>query len=364
MQSRVQLFALSLVPGIGPAKILRMLEHFGSVENIFQADIKERSFINGITSVLALELSNNKYIDLATKALDRADKLCLSIIIWGDKDYPDSLKSLYDPPIALWVRGDICRISSRRISIVGMRAASEYGTYAADYIASALARSGVAIISGGARGIDTIAHRAAIKADGQTVAVLGTGADIIYPPENAALFRSISETGAIITEFAPGTQPLPGHFPRRNRIISGLSYGTIVVEAGEKSGALITAYMALDQGREVFAVPGDIRSAKSRGTHRLIQQGAKLIHSVEDILAELPGMANNGAEQKEMQFEPGNLTASEQIVWNQLSKSPIHIDKLASQCEKSTSEVMAILLSMELKNWIAQQPGMLFKRIL
>lgn len=218
------------------------------------------------------------------------------------------------------------------------------------------------VVSGMARGIDTAAHRGALQGGGSTVAVLGTGADVVYPPENKKLYDSICQKGQVLSEFSPGTPPMPGHFPRRNRVISGISQGTLVIEAGEKSGALITAYMALDQGRDVYALPGDVRSMKSRGTHRLIQQGAKLVTAVEDVLQEMPELSPVHAAPSSMAFEPQNLSSHEAKIWAQLSDSPLHIDLLAQQCGTSTSEVMGILLSMELKNWVVQQPGMLFKR--
>jgi DNA processing protein len=222
-----------------------------------------------------------------------------------------------------------------------------------------LSERGVTVVSGLARGIDTAAHRGALQAAGRTVGVLGCGLDICYPPENRVLVENMVEKGAVITEYPFGTQPLAENFPRRNRIVSGLSFGVLIVEASENSGSLITARLALDQGREVFAVPGNINSSVSRGTNLLIKEGAKLVLSVDDILEELPGFAPRDRQQARTAKSP-ELGATEQQVWEILGGTPLHIDEITAKCKLTVGEVSAILLRLELKGIVTQFPGMIF----
>ena len=360
MNRRLSLLALRFVSGLGPSRFRRLLAHFHDVETLLAAGAEALSGVEGIGPAVAQEIGRPESFEQAEKALDQAEKLGLSIVVYGDPDYPPRLTEIFDPPLALWVKGRLPDSDQPALAVVGMRAASSYGLWAADHLARRLAERGVPIVSGMARGIDTAAHQGALEAGGETVAVLGTGADVVYPPENHRLYQAIAEKGAVVSEFVPGTEPNPGHFPRRNRVISGLCQGVIVVEAGEKSGALITALSALDQGRDVYAVPGEIRSMKSRGTHRLIQQGAKLVGSVEDILSELPGWASS--QSPSVQSAPKDMDEDESVVWEALGADLLHIDTLAVKCQRCTSEIMSILLGMELKGWVRQLPGMLFKR--
>jgi len=362
MDVRLALLAITLVPRLGPATAGRLIQHFGSVEALLDSDEEARSAVTGVSAKTAREMGRTVYLEQAVEMKAAAEKVGLDLFTLADSDYPKRLRDIYDPPLVLWGRGHTLDWTMPTVSIVGMRAASSYGLWAAEHFARRLAERGILVVSGMARGIDTAAHRGAVEGGGRTVAVLGTGADVVYPPENAKLYKAISRQGVVLSEFAPGTPPMPGHFPRRNRIISGLAQGTLVIEAGEKSGALITAYMALDQGRDVFALPGDVRSMKSRGTHRLIQQGAKLVGSLEDILQEIFDLKSSALPPSPVIFEPHNLSPVETDIWAALSERPVHIDLLAQQCNRSPSEVMAVLLGMELKNWVMQQPGMLFKR--
>ncbi|HWI41647.1 MAG TPA: DNA-processing protein DprA, partial [Verrucomicrobiae bacterium] len=240
----------------------------------------------------------------------------------------------------------------RAVSVVGSRSATTYGADVAGQISSELAAAGVTVVSGMARGIDTAAHRGALKGGGRTVAVLGCGIDVVYPPENRRLLEETAAAGAVVTEFPMGTAPLAENFPRRNRIISGLSRGVLVVEAAENSGSLITAEYALEQGREVFAVPGNIAYAGSRGTNRLIKQGAKLVDSVEDILAELP--VARTAPTAAPSF---SLTPEEAEVFALIAGGPLHIDDIIVKCELTVGEVSSILLRLELKGAVTQLPG-------
>jgi DNA processing protein len=223
----------------------------------------------------------------ALTAIDRGKREGLSWILWGEPEYPARLACIHDPPPVIWYRGDPSRLADLSIAVVGARSASSYAREVAERLGGGLARRGVTVVSGMARGVDGAAHRGALAGGGATIAVLGSGVDILYPSEHAELAGAIAQNGAVVSEFAPGARPMPDHFPLRNRIISGLSVGVVVVEASEKSGSLITARMALEQGREVMAVPGNVLSSRNRGSHALLRDGAKLVEGVDDILEEL-----------------------------------------------------------------------------
>jgi len=285
------------------------------------------------------------------------------VINLRDEEYPKRLKDIYDPPALLYVRGELKKEDEFAISIVGSRKTTPYGRWFTEKVSQELARHGVTIVSGMARGIDSLAHWGAISGGGRTIAVLGCGVDVIYPSENRNLFAKIIDRGAILSEFPMGSPPEGGHFPRRNRIISGLSLGVVVVQASEKSGSLITAGYALEQGREVFAVPGNVGTESSRGTHRLIKEGAKLVESSEDILEEiLPQWRGEGEKIPKVETPRPDLTEEEKVLYELLGGTPLHIDAMIRESRLDPGKVSSLLLNLELKGMISQWPGKCFSR--
>jgi DNA processing protein len=285
----------------------------------------------------------------------RLESARVQTITWDDRDYPPHLRQIYNAPPLLYVRGRIENQDEWAVAVVGTRRASVYGKEAARMIASGLAGAGVTVVSGMARGIDTVAHRTCLDAGGRTVAVLGCGVDVVYPRENARLSVEIAEKGALVSEYALGTPPEGSNFPPRNRIISGLTLGTVVVEAGSSSGALITADFAAEHGREVFAVPGNVFARGSRGANELIQQGAKLVTSVTDVLEELNlTMVSEQAQVRAV--IPENET--EALLLDHLSGEPLHVDRLSRTVQLPIAEVSSTLALMELKGMVRQVGGM------
>lgn len=304
-------------------------------------------------------------IDAAAKEQrDLAQRSGARLILTGDDEYPRALGAIPSPPPFLLLRGELRGEDAFALAIVGARHATPYGLEIAERLASELAARGVTILSGFARGIDTAAHRGAIAAGGRTIAVLGAGVDVVYPPENRKLVRNILEHGALVSQFPMGTPALPGHFPVRNRTIAGLTLGTIVVEAGERSGALITAGYAGELGREVFAVPGPVTSEMSRGTNRLIQDGAKLVQGWEDVVAELPETWRRCL--KERATAPASapaLEADEGQLLELVGSEPVHIDGLIGRSGVSSGRTAALLLALELKGRVRQLPGQRYMRV-
>ena len=284
MEEKRYLLALNMVEGLGSIKISQLLKHFNKAENIFSVPVKELEHISGIGAKIAGRIKDFNWQDL-DKELELVRKHKIEVVTIADSDYPESLRQIPDPPLVLYFKGK-SDWTGFNFAIVGSRKASLYGLSVAEKFAQQLAALGVVIVSGMARGIDTASHKGALKAKGATLAVLGSGLLNIYPPENESLAEKIAESGAVISEFPLNTPPLRENFPRRNRIVSGLARGVLVVEAAERSGALITADLALDQGKDVFAVPGKVDSPTSLGANHLIKQGAKLVNSIEDILEE------------------------------------------------------------------------------
>lgn len=279
-------------------------------------------------------------------------------VVLSDPGYPPLLREIIDPPLALHTRGDRSLLQSTAVAVVGSRRASPYGINAASELTRQLVSAGLVIVSGLARGIDGAAHQSALASSGKTIAVLGTGIDIVYPRSHAKLFREIERDGLIVSEFAPGMPPLAENFPMRNRVISGLCAGTVIVEATSRSGSLITARMAAEQGREVFAVPGSIFSKGSEGTHRLIQYGAKLVHDADDVLEELPGNWKRKAE------EPAEVPPELSEVLSVLTREEgTHVDTLASRLSRPAGAVAQELLQLELGGWIRALPGAKYVRV-
>jgi len=344
----------NLVPRIGPMRFKALLEHFGDLEVAWKASVEELRQAGLDRRALENLLAFRRKVSL-DEEMARIERMGVRVLTWEDPAYPPRLRQIHAPPPVLYVKGDILPRDEWAVSVVGTRRPTVYGREAARFLASGLARNGVTVVSGLARGIDSIAHRAALEAGGRTIAVLGSGIDIIYPPEHRNLARAIAEHGAVITEYPLGTRPEGSNFPPRNRIISGLCLGVVIVEAGRGSGALITADYAAEQGREVFAVPGSIFSKASEGTNQLIQQGAKLVLSVADILEELNlTMVTQQVEAR--QLIPENET--EALLLQYLSAEPTHVDEIRRRSGLPIATVSSTLALMELKGMVRQVGGM------
>ena len=362
MDEVYHLLCLVSVPGMGSHRIRKLVSRFGSPKAVLEAGMDALCRVDGIDEKTGRSILKKSDRRFAEEELSRVEKNGVELLTYWSPKYPKMLKQIHDPPVLLYVKGELDEEDENRIAVVGTRTPSQYGKWVAERLAEDFGRRGIVVVSGMARGVDTLAHRGALRGGGRTVAVLGCGVNVVYPPENRRLYREVEESGAVVSEFPMNAEPAGVHFPRRNRIISGLGVGTVVVEAGEKSGALITAYMALDQGREVFAVPGSIRSLKSRGTHRLIKEGAKLIESIEDILVEISHWQDKGEKKRVRRDVSELLSDGEKKLWNVLSDKPVHIDRIAAEASVTTSEALALLLSMELKDCVKQLSGMRFVR--
>ncbi|NLA41275.1 MAG: DNA-protecting protein DprA [Smithella sp.] len=377
--------ALKSTEGVGDALFGPLLERFGSPAAVFSAPAHELAAVPKMSKKSAEAIHAFRDWDAILRRVEALNQAGIRIVTFLDENYPRRLLNVYDRPALLYVAG---RLQSDDISvaIVGSRHASTYGKYTTDRISRELALRGATIVSGMARGIDSSAHRGALAAKGRTIAVLGSGLDVIYPPENKKLFEAIVQQGAVISEYPPGTQPLSFHFPARNRIISGMSYGVLVVEAGEKSGSLITARLAIEQGREVFAIPGPIDSASSRGANNLIKQGAKLVENVDDILEEIlpqlertagepisPGreadQTGSGQSIPERNGMPGpgapkkdeeTLLPVERKILKIIAGGKTHADDIVADTGLPPAEALGILMRLELKGQVFQHPGKLF----
>lgn len=344
----------NMVAGIGPKRFEVLLKYFGDAGTAWRAGVSDLRAAGLDSRSLESLLAARSGLDLDAE-VERNLKAGVSILTWDDPDYPPLLKQIYDPPYVLYVRGELLPTDEWAVAVVGTRRASAYGREATRWLAGDLATNGITVVSGLAQGIDAHAHKAALEAGGRTIAVMAHGLDQVYPPQNRSLATQIVEQGALVSEFAVGTRPEAKNFPARNRIISGLSLGTLVVEAGQRSGALITAEFAAEQGREVFAVPGSIFAAGAVGTNRLIQTGAKVALGVEDILEEL-NLAMIGTFQQVREIVPENEIESRLL--EHLSDDPIHVDELGQVAGISISQVSSTLALMELKGMVRQVGGM------
>jgi len=363
VDERFYWLALKFVPGIGNAGYQRLLQYFNTPENVFQASKSELSKIEGIKKSSISAIVNFNLDDKVHRELSLIDKYGVSLITIKDPLYPKNLSHIPDAPCLLYVKGTFREVDGWAVSVVGSRMATHYGKTVTEKICRDLAKRGITIVSGMARGIDTAAHCGALIGGGRTIAVLGSGIDVIYPPENKGLYERIVENGAVISEFPMGTPPYSQNFPIRNRIISGLSLGVVIVEATHRSGSLITAQLALDQGREVFAVPGSVGSFKSMGTHRLIKQGAKLVEHANDIIEEIHPFYQVGEQfQSHPEDKKLNLTPDERTIYNHLEAYPMHIDELARKTKLSMGETLSLLLGLELKGLVKHLPGKMFVR--
>jgi len=368
MEHTVPWLTLKSVPGIGNLLFNRLVRDIGSPQEVLHASAQRLGGVTGMTPRLVAAITRHVCPDWVYREIERSIKRGFKIITQQTPGYPALLLHIADPPPVLYCCGDLVG-SQCYIAMVGSRKATAYGKTSAKSLARDLAARGVAVVSGMARGIDTAAHLGALEGGGRTVAVLGSGLERIYPAENLKLFDRIAENGAVVSEFSLDAEPEPHHFPQRNRIISGMSLGTVVVEAARRSGSLITARLAAEQGREVYAVPGSIHAATAQGTHNLIRQGAKLVENVEDIIEEVaPHMAGledqpqnprgNGAAPA----QPGafSLTDEEAGLLKAIGPYPVHIDELARRCSQDMGQLAAVLLQLELKGVIGQEPGKLF----
>ena len=343
----------------------RLIQQFDTPHGVFRAKRDQLAGTKGMTHRLAAAIKTHQLPDSVKRDIERVVNKRVRIITMNDSAYPSLLLQIPDPPPFLYVKGAIRR-AIPGLAVVGSRNATTYGMATTQRLSADLASLGLAVVSGMALGIDTAAHQGALAAGGHTIAVMGSGFDNIYPKQNARLFGKIAESGAVITEFAMRTEPEAHNFPVRNRIISGMTLGTVVVEASKRSGSLITARLAAEQNREVFAVPGSIHSYKSIGTHTLIKQGAKLVEHAQDILEEIqpgiptPVIKNDKYSDRDAASLPP-MSPDEISVYNVLSPYPVHIDELSRQIHMDIATLSSTLLQLELKGMVHQAPGKFFQ---
>ena len=361
---------------VGPTTFAKLIKHFGSPDRALGASVAELTRIEGIGPRTAEQIARTRSQFDTAAELQLADKLGVWIIHLQDERYPPTLRQIYDPPPVLYVKGTLADVDNLAVAIVGTRGCSLYGQEQASRLAHFLASASFTIVSGMARGIDTAAHQGALSAKGRTIAVQGCGLAKIFPPENKKLFDLIAESGACISDLPLQYEPLSENFPPRNRIIAGLSLGTIVVEAPANSGALITARAALENSREVMAVPGKVDSWLSKGTHRLLKEGAKLVESVEDVMEALGYVGQRlqthvtaAADKAQQQVDAPlfatsqlNLSDAENKIYSCLSKDPLHVDQIIAATNMAAGAVNAGLISLRLKGLLKQLPGGLFAR--
>jgi len=358
--------ALRLVPGLGNRLAARLLNAIGSPAAIFRASVTELESL-GAPSHVVRALSTGTVFEEAAREAEQARQVGASFLTIHDSAYPKILKEIFDPPLLLYVRGDRRLLGELAVGIVGTRRPTAYGKAMAERLATDLAARGLVIVSGMARGVDSCAHRGALHANGKTIAVLGTGMDVPYPAENKKLHSEIAEKGLLLSEFRLGSFPAPQNFPIRNRIISGLSLGVIVVEAAQYSGSLITARLAMEQNREVYGVPGSVTNKNSWGPHILIKQGAKLVEDWQDVVEELPAEVRNTLislpdttrEPEKPSLFAESLTERERAIYSLLKvEETVHIDEILDALPQySSSEVLANLLELEFKSLVRQLPG-------
>jgi DNA processing protein len=358
MNDLYHILTLAHVPGIGHARVRTLISKFGSAENVLRASMTHLTATDGIDKKTSEKIKEHasQLDEVVREQISLIERYQVRCLTFWDNDFPTCLKNIYDPPAFIFVRGSVIEQDQFSVAVVGTREPTPYGRMMADTLCRELAIRGITIISGLARGIDTIAHESALRSGGRTIAVLGCGVDRIYPSSNFRLASEIIHHGAVVSDYPMKTPPDAVNFPGRNRIISGLSLGTLVVEAGERSGALITAGFALDQNRELFAVPGQANVPQSVGTNRLIKQGAQLVDSVDDILsaldAKLPALTTTGKTNP-----PAEIPISAKIIYDCLSPEPAHIDEIARKANLSVSDALTKLLNLELLGAAKQLAG-------
>jgi DNA processing protein len=354
--------ALNMIPQMGPVRLRRLLERFGSAGNILLARTDQLSAVEGVGRALADNIA--RWQDFADPAaeLKKAADLGAHVITAQDDEYPSALREIHDPPIVLYVRGRLTDRDRHTVAVVGSRKCSHYATECAKKISFQMAYAGLTVVSGLARGIDTAAHQGALAAKGRTIAVIGSGLGELYPPENAELADRIAASGAVISEFPVDTKPDRQTFPIRNRIVTGMSFGVLVVEAGANSGALISANMAAEQGRTLYAVPGRIDSPSALGSNRLIQQGAKLVIGVEDILDDLPLVFRNKPDLPAA-APVADLTPDQQKILDALGTDEAALDSVIATSGLTAAAVSSTLLALEMRRLVKQLPGKRFVKL-
>ncbi|HSL28915.1 MAG TPA: DNA-processing protein DprA [Anaerolineales bacterium] len=346
----------NLIKGIGAVRMQALIEHFGDLAEAWQAAPIELARAGLSLKLIERIVQARQNVDLE-KVWGKIEAQGIKILTWEDETYPQRLKEIEQPPPVLYLRGEYLPEDLFAVAVVGTRRVTAYGRQITEELAAFLAANGITVISGLARGVDAIAHQTSLKAGGRTIGVLGSGVDKIYPPEHRALAEKMIEHGAIISDYPPGTPPEASNFPPRNRIVSGLSLAVVVVEAGETSGALITAEFAAEQGREVFAVPGSILAPQSKGTNKLIQNGALPLLSVNDLMQALD-LTRMGEQKAARKIIPGDET--EARLMNVLGDEPLHVDEIRNQAELPIERVSAALALMELKGMVRQVGGMTY----
>ncbi|MFA5094542.1 MAG: DNA-processing protein DprA [Candidatus Omnitrophota bacterium] len=356
------LIALNSVPDIGIIRIKNLLERFGGFEEIFRASRKQLIETDKIGPAIADAVMACDRLKIVEREIKLAELSGARIMSYLDADYPLSLKQIYDPPAILYVKGEIRPEDANSVAIVGSRRASRYGLQTAERLGMEFAARGITVISGLARGIDAAGHKGALRAKGRTIAVLGSGLAQIYPSEHLRLAGEITGNGAIVSEFPMACGPHRENFPRRNRIISGLSLGIVVVEAAKNSGALITTDFALEQGRELFAVPGQACSPVSRGTNALIRQGAKLTESADDVIEELGEVLKSRLVPSRPDSAALELRGAEKKVFDLLGGGPVSVDEIIDETELSVPEASVLLTGLELKGLVKRLPGQSYAR--
>lgn len=365
-ESRRAALQLHLVPGVGPRAQQALLDCFGRPEAALKAAFNQLTDVPGIGEKLARRIIDSNHSGDVRRELQVCAEHDVGVVIRGDESYPRILEQLPDPPGALFVRGELLPRDALSVAIVGSRHATRYGITQAERLGRGLAVAGMTVVSGLARGIDAAAHRGALEGEGRTVAVLASGVMRVYPPEHAELAEKVAARGAVASEAPPLRQPISGAFPQRNRLISGLSLGTIVVEAAERSGALITARHAMEQGREVFAVPGRVDSRMSRGCHQLLRDGAKLVEHVDDVLEELcplaePVRGDDGGEVRHARELV--LDDQERRVLAAIGVEPTHVDQVVATCQLPVPQVLATISVLESRRLIHRVSGALVSRV-
>jgi|WetSurMetagenome_2_1015567.scaffolds.fasta_scaffold00086_13 DNA processing protein len=360
--------ALSFAEDIGPITAKKLLAAFHSPQDIFRASLRELQQVGDIKDSRARAIREFSSWDLVDNEIEKMEEAGVTALTFGDREYPESLRQIDDTPILLYMKGRIIDSDKYAVGIVGSRHMSLYGKEIAMNFASELASKGITVVSGMARGIDTTAHKGALKAGGRSIAVLGCGIDTVYPPENEQLMEQMSQKGAVISEFPLGTPPIRENFPKRNRLISGLSLGVLIVEAAAGSGSLITASYALEQGKDIFAVPGGITSINSVGSNALIKKGAKLVQNVDDIIVELAPLLKGlmkAGRHREAPDLPVNLpgleiNSEEKAICTALCSEPRHIDVLSRETGMAPQKLLGIMLGLELKGIVGQAEGKRF----
>jgi DNA processing protein len=363
IEGMVAWIALKMIPNLGNITYKRLLERFGDPGAVFGAAFNELIEVEGVRVETARRILSKSWDGDPKDEFERTKKCGVRLIRIFDPSYPKDLREIHDPPPLLYVKGNDIPINQAIVAVIGSRNPSHYGLKVTEEICRGLAKRNVVVASGMAKGIDSAAHWGCLRGKGFTVAVLGSGIDVVYPESNSTLYGHITRKGSVVTEFPLGAPPEAKNFPIRNRVISGLSKGVVVVEASRRSGSLITATLALEQGREVFAVPGSVESFKSMGTHFLIKQGARLVENADDILQEL-GIHHHGP--KEAFFGSNRvlpfMNENEKTIYGLLGPYPLHIDQIARNSEMDLAKVASLLTELELKGVVRQLPGKMFVR--